>query len=312
MREYYFAGQTFKLVRVKNGGQYAGPCPFDGQGNDRFIIEPDTGTWMCRECTSTCQHGRHSSRGSFRYGKLSEVTGENERWKFPPRKAVKVVPVQNNDYLDVAMVFQKQLKTEQRAYLLSRGLNTETIDRFRLGNYNERGVTIPRLYHDEGNVLRCGAIKYRTLPRYCRDGIPKYRGFRHHSTVGIFNADALGDDPELLVIGNSLFDVMLIDQLGFAVIGSFAGEASWPEEWSPLIKARVIVNLQDNDPVNKNTGNSPGEQYALSRAVKLAQCPNVTHVITTGPPDNIRDVGNMQERGLDIAVWLSKLVEGRE
>ena len=310
MRKYYFAGKEYKLTRVKNGGQYSGPCPFIDAGKDRFIIEPDTGSWMCRECMSACTHGNRSSRGSFRFGRLSEVTERNSEWELPPIKEVKkTVTHSKDDYLEVAREFNRQLNTEVRAYLISRGLNGETIDRFRLGNYNGRGVTIPRLYHTKGNVLKCAAIKYRLLPRFERNGLPKYRGFRGHSTVGIFNPDAFRMESEFLIVANGLFDVMLLDQLGFPVIGSFAGEASWPAEWNKYIRSRVILNLKDNDDLNERTNTKPGDEYALSRAFKLSNCPNVVRVITAAPPDDIKDVCKMQELGLDITSWVNDLLK---
>lgn len=48
------AGQSVRLRRVAstNGGEWAGPCPFCGEGTDRFRVWPnlDGGRWWCRVC----------------------------------------------------------------------------------------------------------------------------------------------------------------------------------------------------------------------------------------------------------------------
>ena len=47
-------GRDVQLRRVAstNGGEYAGPCPFCGDGTDRFRVWPhaDRPGWWCRQC----------------------------------------------------------------------------------------------------------------------------------------------------------------------------------------------------------------------------------------------------------------------
>ena len=46
-------GVELRRVSRRNGGEYAGPCPFCG-GEDRFHVQPYRergGRWFCRQCT---------------------------------------------------------------------------------------------------------------------------------------------------------------------------------------------------------------------------------------------------------------------
>src|SRR5450759_324100 len=41
---------TLRRVASTNGGEYAGPCPFCGSGDDRFRVWPEEGRYWCRVC----------------------------------------------------------------------------------------------------------------------------------------------------------------------------------------------------------------------------------------------------------------------
>jgi hypothetical protein len=179
-----------------------------------------------------------------------------------------------------------------------------------LGTYNKRAVVIPMLYTDNG-VEKCQAIKRRVFTQYERIGTSKYVTWPGHPAVGIFNRDILHrkpDGPPVVVVANSIFDVMLLDQLGFPCICSFAGEASWLPQWAHEIQATTIINLEDWDEIDAHTGQRPGSVYALSRAYKLRNAPNVERVITTRPPDDSTDVTAMWQAGHDVTAWLNVLI----
>ncbi|MFA5380076.1 MAG: primase-helicase zinc-binding domain-containing protein [Dehalococcoidia bacterium] len=302
MSNYYFAGNTYKRNSYNT---YCGPCPWSG-GKDRFIIEPDTGHWFCRECMNGCTHGRASPNGAYRFGDLQEVDGVERATTThtvePPRVYT--------DYLDVVKRFQGSFDQQTAAYLATRGITVETARKFRLGTYNKRAVVIPMLYTDNG-VEKCQAIKRRVFTQYERIGTSKYVTWPGHPAVGIFNRDILHrkpDGPPVVVVANSIFDVMLLDQLGFPCICSFAGEASWLPQWAHEIQATTIINLEDWDEIDAHTGQRPGSVYALSRAYKLRNAPNVERVITTRPPDDSTDVTAMWQAGHDVTAWLNVLI----
>jgi len=48
-------GFTLKRQATTNGGEYAGPCPFCGEGKDRFRVWPEqkNGRYWCRSCGKT-------------------------------------------------------------------------------------------------------------------------------------------------------------------------------------------------------------------------------------------------------------------
>lgn len=298
---YHFAGLTYKRNSYNT---YCGPCVWSG-GKDRFVIEPATGRWFCRECMNGCTHGRASPRGGYRFGDLEEVDGVERATTSLPRDE----PVYQ-DYLDVVKRFQGFFDQATAAYLATRGITVETARKFRLGTYNKRAVVIPLLYTDNG-IEKCQAIKRRVFAQFERPGSPKYVTWPGHPAVGIFNRDILhrkSDRTDLLVVANSIFDVMLLDQLGFPCICSFAGEASWLPQWAHEIQATTIINLEDFDPIDERTGHRPGTVYALNRAYKLRNAPNAERIITTRPPDDSTDVTAMWQAGNDVVAWLNSLI----
>jgi len=166
------------------------------------------------------------------------------------------------------------------------------------------------LYTDNG-VEKCQAIKRRVLPPFEQPGKPNYITWPGHPAVGIFNRDILHRKDtitNLMVVANSIFDVMLLDQLGFPCIGSFAGEASWLPQWAHEIQATTIINLEDWDAIDERTGQRPGSVYALNRAYKLRNAPNVERIITARPPDDSTDVNAMWQAGNDVVAWLNSLI----
>ena len=301
---FYFSGNTYTLNRLKNGGQYAGPCPWSG-GRDRFIVEPVTGNWMCRQCVGSCAHGKQSPKGAYRFGNLSEIDG-NIKVRDPViQKRRRMI-----NRLDDVPKLQEGITPRIVEYLHSRGVTDETIRTFRLGGYSGRAVTIPLLYTLNDQPF-CQAIKRRWLPEF-QGNKPPYQVLKDHNPVGIFNRDVIESATEYLVIANSLFDAMLLHQMGFKVIAPFVGEASWNVEWSKLIVSSTIVNLQDTDPINPRTGKAPGREHALSRAMKLASNPTIKRIITAYPPDGSTDINEMYVNGSAVAEWMWQTINYRK
>jgi hypothetical protein len=303
----------FHLDSRRRGGQWAGPCYFTGQGQDHFVIEPHPPggkpRWFCRACNWSCRHGRASRDGAYRWGDFAD---EDEAAITHSRRKLK--PMTNASItLDAVAKMSESLNGEGVAYLESRGITLDTARYFRLGMLNGKFITIPKLFTWKGK-LQVDAIKQRWLDQYRPANRPKYLALPGSSTKGIFNFDVLSKPAVFGIVANSLFDVMLLHQLGYPVVGPFSGEADWEEKWSRYIQWEVVLNMGDWDPEAKRTVKGqeevyrPGTEYMLKRALKL-DAPHIQQIINVHPPDGITDIAAMAEVGMDVSKWISQIVQ---
>lgn len=301
MKITYFMGIKYTLSANKNGGQYSGPCPWSG-GTNRFTIEPQTNSWFCRSTKcDICSHGE--GNGNYRFGKMDS---EHKGVYVKPKPIVEAPPP---DLLDKALRLHGAMHKDVLDYIHLRGINAETIQRFKLGSLNKTFVTIPLIYTWKGK-LACNAIKRRWLPQLQATGAPSYYG--EGKCSGIFNFDALADKTQPVgIIANSLFDVMLVAQYGFNVIGPFAGEADWKLKWCQHIPWRIIVNFGDWDEPSA-AGKRAGTEYMLSRAFWLNKCPNVQRVVNVYPPDGYTDINAAALDGIDMQAFIQEVINANQ
>ena len=282
----------YKLVSSKNGGQYAGPCYFTGEGRDRFTLEPNSTEgktkWFCRQCSLSCRYGRSSS--GYRFGFLEQDI------EFEKMKDVKGTEIT----YEKAREYTENLTNDGIRYLKSRGITKDTADYFKLGMMGDWFITIPLIYTLHGNLV-CKSIKKRVLPKYHKRGMPKYLIVKGGIGKAIYNFDALRKPRLNGVIANSLFDVMILHQVGFQAVAPFAGEASWDEKWAKYIKWRTVINLGDNDE------NEAGQEYMLKRALQLEGAPNLERVVNLMPEEH-SDINEMYVDGVDIEKWIKESV----
>lgn len=287
-------GLTYRLTSRRNGGQYAGPCLFTGDGNDRFTIEPARGNWFCRQCSYSCQHGVGSS-GGMRYGKLDA----------PIKKYQEITYMTSNQISpEIALEMHGSLTNEARAYLLSRGITRRTIDHLKLGSAQKVFITFPLLYHWKGE-LKCPAIKRRWIPKYKPEDSPSYLAIEGSRCKGLYNFDAVDGSSKWGCVANSLIDVVTLVELGIPVVGPFAGESSWEPAWGKLLWPDLIINFGDLDPPKTKKDGTvwhPGEFYMLQRAVTL----QAKQVINVYPPGGHTDLNAAYMAGEDVVSYIKE------
>jgi len=288
----------YRKTSNKNGGQWSGPCFFTNQGRDRFTIEPNNSEgprWFCRKCSNSCQEGFDG--GSYRYGSLNKEIPSMPKQTYKPGVIT----------FDSAIAFAQNLSEEGMLYLNDRGLDDYTAMYFHLGmNAAQTAITIPLTYKWKG-VNTCPGIKYRYLPKFAPKDRHPYGSITGSKNKGIFNFDALKEPQIFGIIANSLFDVMLLHQLGFVVIGPYAGEASWEAEWSKYIKWEYIINLGDRDKADSK-GRYPGEDYMMHRC-ELLSTSMTSNVISSLAPEGYTDINAAYMDKFDVVNWINDTLD---
>jgi len=160
-----------------------------------------------------------------------------------------------------------------RNYAHARGLTDATIEKFHLGE-DDGYLTIP-CFQD--------GLLWGIKKRHCTDA---GRGLRFYqvdgSRGGLFNHDAVVDQPEPVLIVNGEIAAMILDQAGFLACAHTGGEhADFSAYVEKLIFAEKIVIVADNDPAP--TTAEKISKKAFSRAGLL-------HADVRRPPAGVKDV----------------------
>jgi hypothetical protein len=131
-------------------------------------------------------------------------------------------------------------------YLKMRGLHSNTVDRFKVGQY-QHFLSIP--IFEEGALK---AIKFRNL--WPREMLTEdsFHTLRFWSAKGshkaLFNYDAVAYTTRPLLFLKGEIPVMLCHQYNILACAPTSGEGSYIEKWAPLLAlSRKIIVVGDND-----------------------------------------------------------------
>lgn len=244
-------------------------CDADSRGKEAHLyINANTGQYFCHKCS---EHG--GIKG------LREALGV--RPEFLPSKTYDQSPNLNK----LATKYHNQLPINIREWLKNeRLLLDEDIDDFELGYgefYGKSWITIP--VRDASGIVQF--MKLRQDP-FVPSGGPKYM-----STGGdasIFNAEALKDKPDQLVICEGEFDCLVLRAFGIPAITSTAGARTFKEEWvEKLTSVRHLYICFDND--------DAGEQGASDLIGKLSEALPSTSVLQITLPHEVGEHGDLTD-----------------
>ncbi len=133
------------------------------------------------------------------------------------------------------------------AYAATRGLHTNTLKHFRVGQY-KHFMAIPIF---EQEVLK--GIKFRnTWPKEKLQGEATFDSLRFWAEKGsskaLFNYDGVAHTTQPLLVLKGEIPVMLMHQFGILACAITGGESAFIEPWLPLFAySRRIVVVGDND-----------------------------------------------------------------
>jgi hypothetical protein len=161
-------------------------------------------------------------------------------FEYCPPKPPKKKSILTNDMAD-----RYALKSQVVEYAQKRGLNPETLKRFKIGQLDTSVIwmTIPTF---TGSKLTM--MKMRNL-----NAVGKKDRFRNleGSESGIFNVNEVKNKTEPVLILKAEIPSMLATQYGFLSCAPNAGENAFQEEWLKELsfsKKRVVVGDNDKDP----------------------------------------------------------------
>jgi DNA primase len=273
-------GRDVALVRqaATHGGEWAGPCPFCGTGQDRLRVWPNHeagyGKWWCRVCTQggdAIQYVRLRNRASFPEA-VHVLAGAGQppvrREMLAPAPGVELPGPPAAQWQAQARLVLKEAVAalweaggdRARAWLNERGLADETVHTAQLGYLpaDQRqpaelwALTGKPLYLPRGILIPCevgDTLWYLKIRRPA--GKPKYLQARG-SHPALYWADSLaGRDTAVFCEGE--LDALLLwqeagDLAGVATLGSAANRldvGTWGPYLLPIAHRLLAYDLDD-------------------------------------------------------------------
>jgi len=303
----------------RSGRQYVGFCPFhDNVRTPSFVVWPDTGTWRC---FGACNNGGDviafvMKRDGCDYKQAKETLRGNVHPALTkpllptPRREERTGPPPADWQASAERVIDRcqsvlwdEAYDRARAWLNARGLNDETLKRWRIG-YNpgplaEKGCEIAGLWVPFGITIPCivgSAIWYVKVRRPAGD--PKYLQIKG-GRPALFGAETLtAHDRAVFVEGE--FDAMLLEQeagdlIGVATMGAQGYRISLSDWSSYLLHLSRLFIAYDTD--GKSEGGA-GAMMTMTRRARRVSVPMG------------KDVTEYWQAGGDLCAWSSTVIGG--
>jgi DNA primase len=181
-------------------------------------------------------------------------------------------------------VYEKYLPigATAKAYAISRGLNEDTIEKFKIGQ-DRMFMTMP--YFRDG---RLRGIKKRRCSG---------QGLRYLAESGskgdLFNIDSVKYTNGHVFVVKAELPAMLVHQWGFKAVAPTGGEGSWDEQWRVDLAMSRLTVVGDND--------DTGRKLAVGRATKFGAALEF-------PPSEFKDIDQyMLARPAEAIQWLTAI-----
>lgn len=265
-----------KPSATTRGGEYGLPCPFCGDGRDRFRVwpnEPKGGSYWCRQCRKGgdgISFVRETEGLSF--PEALERLGRTGKGSRQSRVAAEVRPVfGGQEYKipdqDLADRYHQAIWENPAVleFLQRRNISEESIRKFKLGFMRDKGEDWLSIPHYEGG--RLVNIKFRSLP-------PAKKTFKRlpDSRSVLFNGDVISKSPEEIIIAEGEIDAISLIQAGFPkTVSGTTGCDAFDPAWIDQLKnvKKVFIAYDPDDPGQKGA-------RALARRLGYGRTFNVT------------------------------------
>ena len=240
-------------------------CPFCQDEKYHFYMDPNEGPWFCHKC---------NEKGNL--WTLKKRMGDIQETIRPAFNK----PKYKKPYQDQAEKYHRALLKDSAAlnYLDARGINQESIKRFKLGISQENGtrwITVP---HYHGKTLE--NIKFRSLP-------PAEKTFKRVAGCKsvLFNVDSLKGQREIFITEGEIDGISLIQAGMENVVSGTTGAGSFDPEWIDQLKAlKKVYIVYDSDEKGQKGARSLAKRLGYNRCfnVELPEDQDVNDFFNNG------------------------------
>jgi twinkle protein len=226
-------------------------CPFCHDEKWHFYMDPnDKGPWFCHKC---------QEKGNL-WSLMKKMEDIQQSIQPAFKKPEYKQPTQNK----ADTHHQALLKSPETVeYLLGRGINRDSIDKFKLGLYQNNGTKWLTIPHYRGKDL--ANIKFRSLP-------PAEKTFKRIPGCKsiLFNFDPLNGQQEAFICEGELDTIALVQEGIENAIGATTGSGSFDPEWVDQLKdLKKIYILYDADAAGQKGARSLAKRLGYNRCYNI-------------------------------------------
>jgi hypothetical protein len=273
---------------VDKGKQLQTFCLFsdcDSGKSDRKLghlyISASTGQYNCKKCNASgnlVTLAKHLGKDVVSlYQKQGKIKPRIKKTEIKQEEFEKVY---EGDLTKEAYECHKELTPKHKQYFISRGLSSEIIEKYLLGEAEVDGLqwlTIP-VFDKNGRVI---FFKLRRLPEHEESNPTKYR-YTKDAQADLYGAELLNNvlnDPVIITEGE--LDALVLRDWGYIAVSSTGGAGTFKSKWTEYFnKVSAIFFCFDNDEI--------GKREAVNHA-KLFRNKNV-YIVDIPRENGVKDV----------------------
>jgi DNA primase len=292
-------GRDTKLRKVAStrGGEWAGPCPYCRDGDDRFRVQPAQGLWYCRQCSEKWDDAIAYVRKRDGLGFVEacerlaggSLTTLQSKPQLQPATPAEMEP--SAKWRDTAETIVAEATAalwsdageKGLAYLHKRGLTDETIRRRELG-FNPAWRQVGGKWLEKGVVIPWrvgGQLWHLNIRRATND--PKYRALA--GGVPFLYGDDTGSRA-VCVLTAGEFDCMLLAQeAGDLVAAASLGSESrhiGGREAARLLPFTSVLVAYDRDAAGEDGAGRLAARYGDFRQIRVPTGKDITEFHQAG------------------------------
>lgn len=279
---------ALRYIAQTNGGEFAGPCPFCGTGDDRFRVWPDhpdgRGRYWCRVCNRMgdaidylCERDQLTFPEALEELRLYEGASiANQRRDYQPSAQDRLVAAQKSTASgqDVGPRYSRRETVARYTYVDEDGIPLYQVRRVHF--YDENGQRLDKQFY-----------QYRWADNQWQRGLKDTRRVLYRLPRVLAAVEA--GETVYVVEGEKC--VHALEELGLTATCNPMGARKWQPEYSLHLKDADAVILPDADDDGLDHAERVAESLIdVARSVKVVELPGLEHSAT---------------HGLDVADWLA-------
>jgi len=231
---------TKNIPYKRTGNELIITCP--GCGREKLYINAVNQAYHCFKCeiesTDSIYASGHFSQLMEEWGDIIQIS---------PVKIRSSLTEKDPDFSSLVERYHFELKENRDAlkYLYYRGINDESIDRFKLGytrRYNQNWIVLPSF---EDNIPKL--LKLRKLPPDENTELDKCIREPNGKTI-LFNGDILKEYDEIFLAEGEIDAITLVQNGYENTVGLTGGAKTFPSDWYDLLfkKSKFYLSLDQD------------------------------------------------------------------
>ncbi|MBF0342776.1 MAG: toprim domain-containing protein [Nitrospirae bacterium] len=232
------------LSNTKSGtdGWYNCSCPLHDDRHNSFGYNENTLGWICHAgCGKGDVFDYYAITTNMTFKDILLDLGKQLGIKFPALKT-EYSPIEHSTIDTYVANLNNNYEIIQ--YLNNRGINTDTIKKYKIGyDSKKRRITIP-IYDEAGSVVNIRLYSPKKTPKminYTKDNES------YGSPARLFGLQELKESKLVILCEGEWDRLLCLQQTGLTTITGTGGAGTWLSEWNEYFRGKDVIIAYDND-----------------------------------------------------------------